>query len=160
MREIVLDTETTGLDPLAGHRVVEVGCIELVNTVATGKGSLLEIQVDARNFVRLTASSVLRIVTLRDEGVLPERPWFLIELDSPAYGSGVQVAPSTVANYDALVAPMRQHFSVSRWAVHGQGVAGYAVLERALVDGGTSVSVSRMPSTCRMAASRGAMPSW
>ena len=37
MREIVLDTETTGLDPLAGHRVVEVGCIELVNTVATGR---------------------------------------------------------------------------------------------------------------------------
>ena len=37
MREIVLDTETTGLDPLAGHLVVEVGCIELVNTVATGK---------------------------------------------------------------------------------------------------------------------------
>jgi 3-keto-5-aminohexanoate cleavage enzyme len=79
---------------------------------------------------------VSNAVTLRDDGVLPERPWFLIELDSPAYGSGVQVAPSTVANYDALVAPMRQHFSVSRWAVHGQGVAGYAVLERALVDGG------------------------
>ncbi|MBV8189257.1 MAG: DNA polymerase III subunit epsilon [Alphaproteobacteria bacterium] len=37
MREIVLDTETTGLDPLAGHRVVEVGCIELFNMVATGK---------------------------------------------------------------------------------------------------------------------------
>ncbi|MBM3646200.1 MAG: DNA polymerase III subunit epsilon [Alphaproteobacteria bacterium] len=37
MREIVLDTETTGLDPLAGHRVVELGCLELANTVATGK---------------------------------------------------------------------------------------------------------------------------
>ena len=37
MREVVLDTETTGLDPLAGHRIVEVGCIELVNTVATGR---------------------------------------------------------------------------------------------------------------------------
>ena len=37
MREIVLDTETTGLDPLAGHRVVEIGCIELENTVATGR---------------------------------------------------------------------------------------------------------------------------
>ena len=36
MREIVLDTETTGLDPQAGHRVVEVGLIELFNTVATG----------------------------------------------------------------------------------------------------------------------------
>jgi DNA polymerase-3 subunit epsilon len=37
MREIVLDTETTGLDPVAGHRVVELGCIELFNMVATGK---------------------------------------------------------------------------------------------------------------------------
>ena len=37
MREIVLDTETTGLDPLAGHRVVEIGCIELENMVATGR---------------------------------------------------------------------------------------------------------------------------
>ena len=37
MREIVLDTETTGLDPLAGHRVVELGCVELENTVATGR---------------------------------------------------------------------------------------------------------------------------
>jgi DNA polymerase-3 subunit epsilon len=35
MREVVLDTETTGLDPAAGHRVVEIGCIELVNHVAT-----------------------------------------------------------------------------------------------------------------------------
>ncbi len=37
MREIVLDTETTGLDPNAGHRVVEIGCVELVNLVATGR---------------------------------------------------------------------------------------------------------------------------
>ena len=35
MREIVLDTETTGLDPAAGHRVVEIGAIELINHVAT-----------------------------------------------------------------------------------------------------------------------------
>jgi DNA polymerase III subunit epsilon len=31
MRQVVLDTETTGLDPAAGHRVIEIGCIELVN---------------------------------------------------------------------------------------------------------------------------------
>jgi DNA polymerase-3 subunit epsilon len=36
-REIVLDTETTGLDPAEGHRVVEIGCIELANHVATGR---------------------------------------------------------------------------------------------------------------------------
>lgn len=37
MREIVLDTETTGLDPGEGHRVVEVACIELVHHVPTGR---------------------------------------------------------------------------------------------------------------------------
>mgnify|MGYP006139507597 CR=1 FL=1 len=36
MREIVLDTETTGLDPLRGDRIVEIGCVELVNHVASG----------------------------------------------------------------------------------------------------------------------------
>ncbi len=37
MREIVFDTETTGLDPSAGHRVVEIGCVELLNGIPTGK---------------------------------------------------------------------------------------------------------------------------
>jgi DNA polymerase-3 subunit epsilon len=37
MREIVFDTETTGLDPLQGDRMVEIGCIELVNRFPTGK---------------------------------------------------------------------------------------------------------------------------
>lgn len=36
MREIVLDTETTGLDPAAGHRLVEIACIELINGVPSG----------------------------------------------------------------------------------------------------------------------------
>jgi DNA polymerase-3 subunit epsilon len=36
LREIVVDTETTGLDPKYGHRLVEVACIELVNHVPTG----------------------------------------------------------------------------------------------------------------------------
>ena len=37
MREIVLDTETTGLSPESGDRVVEIGCVELFNHVPTGK---------------------------------------------------------------------------------------------------------------------------
>lgn len=37
MREIVLDTETTGLDPANGDRIVEIGCLELVNRLPTGK---------------------------------------------------------------------------------------------------------------------------
>lgn len=35
MREIILDTETTGLDPSSGHRVVEIGCVELMHLVPT-----------------------------------------------------------------------------------------------------------------------------
>ena len=37
MREIVLDTETTGFDPLSGHRMVEIGCVELFNHLPTGE---------------------------------------------------------------------------------------------------------------------------
>jgi DNA polymerase-3 subunit epsilon len=37
MREIVLDTETTGLDPLRGDRLVEIGCVEIVNRMPTGQ---------------------------------------------------------------------------------------------------------------------------
>jgi DNA polymerase-3 subunit epsilon len=37
MREIILDTETTGLDPSLGHRIVEIGAVELIHHVPTGR---------------------------------------------------------------------------------------------------------------------------
>jgi DNA polymerase-3 subunit epsilon len=37
MRQIVLDTETTGLEPEQGHRVIEIGCVELIDRRATGR---------------------------------------------------------------------------------------------------------------------------
>jgi DNA polymerase-3 subunit epsilon len=37
IREIVLDTETTGLDPRQGHRIVEIGCLELINHIPTDR---------------------------------------------------------------------------------------------------------------------------
>lgn len=37
MRQIVLDTETTGLEPAQGHRLIEIGCVELVNRKLTGR---------------------------------------------------------------------------------------------------------------------------
>jgi DNA polymerase-3 subunit epsilon len=37
MREIILDTETTGLNPLEGHRIIEIGCLEMIDKVLTGR---------------------------------------------------------------------------------------------------------------------------
>jgi DNA polymerase-3 subunit epsilon len=37
MREIVFDTETTGLDPYQGHRLIEIGCVELINRFSRGQ---------------------------------------------------------------------------------------------------------------------------
>ena len=37
MRQIVLDTETTGLEPDSGHRIIEIGCVELLNRRPTGR---------------------------------------------------------------------------------------------------------------------------
>ncbi|HMY40409.1 MAG TPA: DNA polymerase III subunit epsilon, partial [Marinagarivorans sp.] len=36
-RQIILDTETTGLEPQQGHRIIEIGCVELVNRKLTGR---------------------------------------------------------------------------------------------------------------------------
>ncbi len=37
MREVILDTETTGLDPASGHRIVEIGCVEAQHHIPTGE---------------------------------------------------------------------------------------------------------------------------
>ena len=37
MREIILDTGDDGLDPAKGHRIIEIGCVELLNAIPTGE---------------------------------------------------------------------------------------------------------------------------
>ena len=37
MRQIILDTETTGLEPKQGHRIIEIGCVELINRRKTNQ---------------------------------------------------------------------------------------------------------------------------
>lgn len=37
IRELILDTETTGLDPASGDRIVEIGCVEVINSISTGR---------------------------------------------------------------------------------------------------------------------------
>ena len=79
---------------------------------------------------------VSNAVALRNDGELGAWSWFLIELDSAAFGAGRQVAPSTVGAYQALVAPLREHFPDASWAAHGVDEPGFTVVRRALTDGG------------------------
>ncbi|AZL15692.1 DNA polymerase III subunit epsilon [Rickettsiales endosymbiont of Stachyamoeba lipophora] len=61
MREIVLDTETTGLDPLQGHRIIEIGCIELINKVKTG--NVFHVYINPERDVPLVAYEIHGIST-------------------------------------------------------------------------------------------------
>jgi DNA polymerase-3 subunit epsilon len=70
MREIVFDTETTGLDPTAGDRLVEIGLIELVNHIPTGRSFHRYINPE-----RPMALEALRIHGL-DDAFLADKPRF------------------------------------------------------------------------------------
>ena len=62
MREIVFDTETTGLNPAGGDRMVEIGCVEIYNRVETG------LQIRTLDDDRLVGQHDLRTVGYRDGG--------------------------------------------------------------------------------------------
>lgn len=56
MKEIVLDTETTGMDPNDGHRLVEIGCVELENHIPTGK--TLQLYINPERDIPAEATAV------------------------------------------------------------------------------------------------------
>lgn len=56
MREIALDTETTGMDPHEGDRIIEIGCVELMNHVPTGKA--LQLYINPERDIPAEATAV------------------------------------------------------------------------------------------------------
>ena len=56
MREIVLDTETTGMDPQDGHRIIEIGCVELVNHLPSG--NVLQLYINPEREIPPEATAV------------------------------------------------------------------------------------------------------
>lgn len=80
MREVVLDTETTGLDPARGHRIIEVGCVELDNHVPTGR--TFQSYVNPGMAIERDASAVHG---LTDEHLAGESPFAAIADDLLAF---------------------------------------------------------------------------
>jgi len=56
MRQVVLDTETTGLDPRQGHRIIEIGCVELLNRRLTG--NTFHVYINPERLVEVEAIGV------------------------------------------------------------------------------------------------------
>jgi DNA polymerase-3 subunit epsilon len=72
MREIVLDTETTGMNPETGDRIVEIGCVELLNHIPTGK--VLQLYINPEREVPAEAIAVHGITNefLKDKPVFSQ----------------------------------------------------------------------------------------
>lgn len=75
-REIVLDTETTGLSPASGDRIVEIGCVELVNHVPTGRHFHIYLNPE-----RSMPEEAFRVHGLSDE-FLADKPLFREEAEN------------------------------------------------------------------------------
>ncbi|MBS0476157.1 MAG: DNA polymerase III subunit epsilon [Proteobacteria bacterium] len=85
MREIIFDTETTGLDPKTGDRLVEIGCIEMVNRVTTGQTFHAYFNPDRDMPAAAEAVHGLSITFLSDKPRFHEKAADLLEFigDSP-----------------------------------------------------------------------------
>ena len=68
MRQIILDTETTGLDPKLGHRIIELAAIEMVDRRPTGR--TLQVYIDPEREIDAGASEVHGIRWNLDEGFI------------------------------------------------------------------------------------------
>lgn len=79
MREIIFDTETTGLDPKTGDRLVEIGCIEMINRVPTGNTFHAYFNPDRDMPAAAEAVHGLSIAFLSDKPRFHERAAELIE---------------------------------------------------------------------------------
>jgi len=74
-RLIILDTETTGINPREGHRIVEIGCVEMVNRQLTGRNYHVYVKPMAQGMQMVMDQEVINIHGLTDE-FLRDKPVF------------------------------------------------------------------------------------
>lgn len=74
-RHIVLDTETTGLEPADGHRIIEIGCVELINSVPSGREYRVYVNPER------AVSQAAHDITGLDDRFLADKPRFAEIID-------------------------------------------------------------------------------
>jgi DNA polymerase-3 subunit epsilon len=94
LREICLDTETTGLDPKDGHKIIEIACVELINKVKTGK--VFHTHINPRREVPFEAFKVHGIST----EFLQDKPIFDLIVDKFLNFIGEDILVIHNANFD------------------------------------------------------------
>ncbi len=110
MRQIVLDTETTGLEPKEGHRIIEIGCVELVNRKLTGNDFHLYLNPD-----RNIDAKAIEVHGISNE-FLQDKPHFYdIDEKFMAYLQGAQLiihnAPFDVGFINHELALLKKHYT-------------------------------------------------
>lgn len=108
-RQIVLDTETTGLDPSKGHRLIEIGCVEIINRRRTGQYWHAYL-----NPMRPVDPGAMQVHGLTDE-FLSDKPQFSAQVDAfLSFVTGAELiihnAPFDVGFLDAELAHLQQDF--------------------------------------------------
>ena len=112
MRQIVLDTETTGLEPEQGHRIIEIGCVELVDRRLTGNNFHVYLQPD-----REIDAAAIEVHGITNE-YLADKPRFAdLAGDLMGYLEGAELvihnAPFDVGFLDAELARIETAGSIS-----------------------------------------------
>jgi DNA polymerase-3 subunit epsilon len=112
MRQIVLDTETTGLEPEQGHRIIEIGCVELNERRLTGNNFHVFLQPD-----REIDAGAVEVHGITNE-FLADKPRFAdVASDLMDYLSGAELiihnAPFDVGFLDAELARLAEHTTIA-----------------------------------------------
>ena len=101
MREVVLDTETTGLEPAQGHRIIEIGCIELKNRTPTRRryhtyvNPQRDVPLEAQRISNIAMDMLGPLSLERDvQGAWPRR--YLIDLKHTIAGGTSEIQRNIV----------------------------------------------------------------
>jgi DNA polymerase-3 subunit epsilon len=131
MREIVFDTETTGLDPIQGDRLVEIGCIELVNRFPSGRTFHCYFNPE-----RDMPDSAFKVHGLSVE-FLKDKPWFAHKVDEliEFIGDAPLVAHNAIFDLSFLNAELER---VKRAAVQRERLVDTLMLARRKHPGGSN----------------------